>query len=105
MLTLRGMMPEDFLSFHSRLSCGWLLSVHPFSIIKGPASMECNKAKNLKGCTCSYDPCANKGVCCECLRYHLRSRALPGCCFPSDAEQTYDRSFEHFARLVQEKKV
>lgn len=25
---------------------------------------------------------------------------LPGCCFPADAERKYDRSFEHFARLV-----
>jgi hypothetical protein len=32
-------------------------------------------------------------------------RELPGCCFPDDAESTYDRSFEHFARLVQEKRV
>jgi hypothetical protein len=30
---------------------------------------------------------------------------LPACCFPSDAERTYDRSFEHFARLVKEKRV
>jgi hypothetical protein len=27
-------------------------------------------------------------------------RQLPGCCFSDDAERTYDRSFEHFARLV-----
>jgi hypothetical protein len=40
-------------------------------------------------------------MCCECISYHLRNRQLPGCCFPADAEQTYDRSFEHFARLVQ----
>jgi hypothetical protein len=32
-------------------------------------------------------------------------RDLPACCFPDDAEKTYDRSFEHFARLVQDKKV
>jgi hypothetical protein len=25
---------------------------------------------------------------------------LPGCFFPPEAEKTYDRSFEHFARLV-----
>jgi hypothetical protein len=39
------------------------------------------------------------------LQYHLRSRQLPGCCFPDDAERTYDRSFDHFARLVQSGKV
>ena len=26
------------------------------------------------------------------------SRELPGCCFPPQAERTYDRSFEAFAR-------
>jgi hypothetical protein len=67
--------------------------------------MECNKEKNLSRCNCSYDPCARKGACCECLTYHLKSRQLPGCCFPMDAERSYDRSFEHFARLVSNKKV
>jgi hypothetical protein len=27
-------------------------------------------------------------------------RQLPACAFPDDAEATYDRSFEHFAKLV-----
>jgi len=67
--------------------------------------VECNKTQNLESCTCTYDPCSRKGVCCECISYHLRSRQLPGCCFPSDAERTYDRSFEHFAKLVAAKKV
>jgi hypothetical protein len=62
--------------------------------------MECKKALNLKRCNCSYHPCSRKGICCECLHYHLSMRQLPACCFPADAEQTYDRSFEHFARLV-----
>jgi hypothetical protein len=44
-------------------------------------------------------------MCCECLRSHLRSRQLPGCCFPDDVEQTYDRSFTKFAALVQSGKV
>lgn len=63
--------------------------------------MECNKEKNLKGCRCTYGSCSKKGVCCECIAYHLRSRELPGCCFPEKAEATYDRSFECFVRLVQ----
>lgn len=67
--------------------------------------MECQKEKNLKGCTCSYEPCSRKGICCECLRYHLKSRQLPACCFTSEAERTYDRSFEHFARLVMAKQL
>ncbi|GAB4329688.1 MAG: DUF6485 family protein [Calditrichia bacterium] len=62
--------------------------------------MECKKEKNLKNCNCTYSPCSRKGICCECLQYHLRARQLPACAFPADAERTYDRSFEHFARLV-----
>ena len=46
------------------------------------------------------DPCARKGVCCDCISYHLQSRQLPACVFPADSEATFDRSFEHFARLV-----
>jgi hypothetical protein len=30
---------------------------------------------------------------------------LPACCFPAEAERTYDRSFEHFVRLVQQGQV
>ena len=67
--------------------------------------MECNKTRNLEACNCSYEPCSRKGVCCECISYHLESRQLPGCCFPADAERKYDRSFAHFAKLVTAGKV
>jgi hypothetical protein len=67
--------------------------------------MECNKQKNIKNCNCSYNPCSRKGICCECVQYHLRAREIPACFFPNDAEQTYDRSFKHFARLVQQGRV
>ena len=67
--------------------------------------MECKKEKNLDRCNCTYEPCSRKGVCCDCIQYHLRMRQLPACCFDRDAERTYDRSFEHFARLVAEKRV
>lgn len=67
--------------------------------------MECNKTKNEQNCNCSYDPCARKGLCCECIAYHVKSRQLPACCFPGDAERTYDRSFDHFARLVTDGKI
>ena len=67
--------------------------------------MECNQAKNLQRCNCSYEPCPRKGICCECIEYHLRSRQLPACCFPADAEAKYDRSFGHFARLVTAGKI
>jgi Domain of unknown function (DUF6485) len=59
---------------------------------------ECqNKKRNLDFCGCTYS-CAKKGQCCDCIQSHLKSRQLPGCCFPPDAEKTYDRSFEAFAR-------
>ncbi|HOJ52210.1 MAG TPA: DUF6485 family protein [Syntrophales bacterium] len=67
--------------------------------------MDCKKETNLKRCICSYDPCARKGMCCDCLSYHLKMRQLPACAFPPDVERTYDRSFERFARLVNEKRV
>lgn len=67
--------------------------------------MECHKTRNMERCNCTYEPCQRKGICCECIAYHLRSRQLPGCCFPKDAERTYNRSFEHFAELVAKGKV
>ncbi|WP_028323293.1 DUF6485 family protein [Desulfatirhabdium butyrativorans] len=67
--------------------------------------MECQKEKNLKRCNCSYAPCERKGICCECIQAHLRSRELPACCFPKEAEASFDRSFEHFARLVAQKAI
>lgn len=73
-------------------------------IIRGE-TMECKQEQNLQNCNCSYDPCARKGICCECIQYHVKSRQLPGCCFSREAEKTYDRSFEHFARLVKEKRI
>ncbi len=67
--------------------------------------MKCNKEKNLKNCICTYPGCSRKGICCECIQYHLSMRQLPGCCFSKEAEKTYDRSFEKFAELVKGKKV
>ena len=60
--------------------------------------MECKKPQNLKNCNCSYGGCEKKGICCDCLAFHLKSRQLPACCFPDDVERTYDRSFAAFAR-------
>jgi len=67
--------------------------------------MECKQSTNLQRCNCSYQPCSRKGVCCDCIQYHLSMRELPACCFPDDAERTYDRSFEHFSRLFAAGKV
>jgi hypothetical protein len=62
--------------------------------------MECHQPINRKNCTCTYEPCIRKGNCCQCLSYHLQMRELPGCCFPPEAERTFDRSFAYFAQLV-----
>jgi hypothetical protein len=63
--------------------------------------MECKKEQNLSRCNCTYEPCARKGLCCDCIQYHLHSRQLPACVFPDSVERTYDRSFARFAELVQ----
>ncbi|MEE4276286.1 MAG: DUF6485 family protein, partial [Thermoleophilia bacterium] len=49
--------------------------------------MDCNQETNLTRCTCTYEPCARKGVCCDCVQYHLRMRELPGCVFDADGER------------------
>jgi hypothetical protein len=54
---------------------------------------------NSSKCACTYAGCARHGKCCECLSYHLAHRQLPGCCFPPEAEKTYDRSFEKFIEV------
>ena len=60
------------------------------------AARDCTLERNRKDCTCTYDPCSRKGICCDCLRYHWRSKELPGCLFPPDVEATYDRSLSTF---------
>ena len=67
--------------------------------------MECKQTTNKKGCNCTYEPCSRKGICCDCIKYHLRNRELTACCFPNDAERTFNRSFEYFANLVSAGKV
>ena len=66
--------------------------------------MECKKEFNKQNCNCTY-PCSKKGICCDCLRNHMKNRELPACFFPKDIEKTYDRSFETFAKLVLDKKI
>jgi len=65
--------------------------------------VECKKQKNLKNCNCSYAGCSKKGVCCDCLAYHLSMQQLPACCFPDDVERTYDRSFAKFIEVWQDR--
>ncbi|SFR17762.1 DUF6485 family protein [Desulfoscipio geothermicus] len=60
--------------------------------------MDCKKDKNIAGCTCTYEPCPKKGVCCECIAYHRKNGEAPGCLFPPEVEKTYDRSLARLAR-------
>jgi len=61
---------------------------------------ECEQEKNIEeSCNCTYEPCERKGLCCECIKYHLKRQELPACCFPDNVEKTYDRSFERFTQL------
>lgn len=62
---------------------------------------DCQKKKqNLANCNCSYEPCARRGICCECIFYHRKNNQLPACFFPPDIEKTYDRSIENFVRIT-----
>lgn len=67
--------------------------------------MECKKEQNKEKCNCTYEPCSRKGVCCDCIAFHISNRELPACCFSDDAEKSYDRSFEKFAELVSDGKL
>lgn len=60
---------------------------------------ECKVDANKNRCTCTYEPCSKKGMCCDCLSYHWRNKELPGCLFPSNVEKTYDRSLERFINI------
>ncbi len=64
---------------------------------------KCNQEERTTSCACSYPGCERRGKCCECVAYHLVMNELPGCAFAklsSNAERSYNRSFEYFARLV-----
>jgi hypothetical protein len=67
--------------------------------------MECKKENNIENCNCTYEGCSRKGICCDCLRFHLKNRELPACCFSNEIESTYDRSFEKFAEAVNNKEI
>jgi hypothetical protein len=60
---------------------------------------ECQQDRNLNTCNCTYEPCSRKGVCCECIAYHLKYNELPACVFPPEVERTYDRSIARFVAL------
>jgi len=58
--------------------------------------MDCTIEKNNTLCTCTYEGCARRGKCCECVAYHREKKQLPGCFFSREGERTYDRSFRRF---------
>ncbi|MCK4311494.1 MAG: hypothetical protein KAW88_02035 [Candidatus Cloacimonetes bacterium] len=67
--------------------------------------MDCvNQEKNLNKCNCTY-PCDKKGMCCECISYHLSLGELPACYFPNDVEKTYNRSIKYFVELYQQGRI
>jgi len=40
--------------------------------LNGKASTVCvNKEANLADCVCTWEPCDNKGICCNCVRNHF----------------------------------
>jgi len=55
-----------------------------------------NRDANLEACTCTYEPCSRKGLCCECMRYHLKLGEVPGCFFSKEDERSYDRTIARF---------
>ena len=64
---------------------------------------ECNQELRKKNCACTYSSCSRRGKCCECIEYHLIKNELPGCAFSrlsKDAEKSYNRDFEYFAKQV-----
>lgn len=66
--------------------------------------MNCSISKNLKNCSCTYEPCPRKGKCCECVEYHRRANEIPGCFFPEEAERTYNRSVTYFVSVMQKRR-
>ena len=60
--------------------------------------MKCKQETNKQNCNCTYSGCPRHGICCECLKYHLSRRELPGCVFPDDVERSWDRSFQRFIK-------
>lgn len=63
--------------------------------------MDCKKEENKIECSCTATTCSNRGVCCDCVRYHRDRSEVPGCFFPAAAERTWDRSIANFVNCYQ----
>lgn len=70
------------------------LSLYQESLVSQPVCA--NQSSKFDACPCSYQGCPRHAKCCECIQSHVSRQQLPACCFPSDAERTYDRSFAKF---------
>ena len=55
-----------------------------------------HRMHNSRDCTCTYEPCSRKGICCECVSYHLKNSQIPGCFFSPVGEKVFDRSYQAF---------
>lgn len=60
--------------------------------------MECKKETNLKHCACTYTSCGKRGMCCDCVTFHLGRNEIPGCFFSKKGEASYDRSIANFIK-------
>ncbi len=46
--------------------------------LKGIAPEKCGRYKaNLEVCPCDYEPCGNRGTCCDCIRNHWGNATYP----------------------------
>jgi len=46
--------------------------------LKGIAPEKCGRYKaNLEVCPCDYEPCGNRGTCCDCVRNHWGNATCP----------------------------
>ena len=57
-----------------------------------------NAQQNLKECTCTYESCGNRGMCCACVAQHRAAGQIPGCFFTRSGEAAYDRSVKRFIK-------
>jgi len=39
--------------------------------LQAAKACQTNQTRNLEFCKCTYEPCGNKGVCCNCVRNHF----------------------------------
>lgn len=49
--------------------------------LKGSPAACLQKVTTLEVCACTYEPCGNRGICCECLRNHWTAdgTGMPAC--------------------------